>query len=273
MGKYTIMEEGVLNKMLTENGNPVTYFLNFDGKEGVEMNSLLSRPMTLEWTGAIHCIVCGKSIRKTYGQGFCFDCFSTAPEASPCIIHPELCEGHLGKGRDVEWETRNHVRPHVVYLAQTSDVKVGVTSEGNVPTRWIDQGAHRVVVVGRTPNRFEAGRMEVELMQYLTDRTDWRRMLLDDRDDRDEESLLALRDALVSFLPPDLASFGVEEKDVFEFSYPVSRYPISVEAIPLERVRRIEGVLSGIRGQYLYFDESKVINLRKYSGYHIRAGY
>lgn len=270
MEKTTVEQQGTLRKMKTEYADPVRYFLNLNGSAAFEVNRALGLPFHLGWTGAINCINCGKPIRKTYGQGFCYDCFISAPEASPCIIRPELCEAHLGKGRDVEWEKKNHMQPHVVYLAQTSGIKVGITRSNNMPGRWIDQGARRIAVVAETPYRYLAGRIEVELKQYLTDRTDWRKMLIDERD---EDDLEPVRARLAAFLPGDLAEYAVSEGRITELNYPVERYPRRVEAIPFEKVRRIDGTLTGIRGQYLYFNGDQVINMRKYAGYEVKAGF
>ena len=51
--------------------------------------------------------------------------------------------------------------------------------------------------------------------------------------------------------------------------YPVTAYPEKVTSINLDKQGVAEGVLNGIKGQYLLLDTG-VINLRKYSGYHIR---
>jgi len=229
------------------------------------MNDLIGSEICLKWTGKINCINCGKSIKKTYGQGFCYDCFTQSPAASPCIVRPELCEAHLGKGRDIKWEEEHHNQPHKVYLAQTSSVKVGVTRSTQVPTRWIDQGAWKAIILAETPYRALAGMLEVELKQYLSDRTDWRKMLIDERGD---ENIAEMVSEMCSFLPKDLAEYCVDEK-VTTFEYPVSDYPEKVKSIKLENVMEINEILTGIRGQYLYFNQSNVINLRKYSGYEV----
>ncbi len=251
--------------MSVEDGNPVSYWLNLNRERTAKMNDLVGSEINLKWTGKINCINCGKSIKKTYGQGFCYNCFMGAPAAAPCIVRPEICEAHLGKGRDPEWEEEHHNQPHKVYLAQTSSVKVGVTRSTQVPTRWIDQGAWRAIVIAETPYRALAGSLEVELKQYISDRTDWRKMLIDERG---EESISDMVKELCSFLPEDLASSCVEEKRA-TFSYPVAEYPDKVKSIKLEKVKEIKKKLTGIRGQYLYFNQSDVINLRKYSGYEI----
>jgi len=257
---------GNLRKMRVEHDGEIKYFLNLHDREREELNPCLGKKFELKWTGKIHCINCGKSIKKTYGQGFCYDCFTTAPQAAPCIVKPELCEAHLGKGRDVEWEEKHHNQPHYVYLAQTASIKVGVTRATQIPTRWIDQGAWKAVIIAETPYRKLAGDIEIELKQYLSDRTDWRKMLTDVHG---SENLSEMRDQLINFFPPDLRTYAIADAETYEFSYPVESYPDKVSSISLEKEGIAQGVLTGIRGQYLYFDGSRVINLRKYSGFEV----
>lgn len=259
---------GTLRKMISEKGTPIKYWLNLDKKPVMNMTDNVGKEIQLIWTGEINCINCGKSIPKTFGQGFCYDCFMNSVQAAPCIIRPELCEAHLGKGRDVEWEVAHHNQPHVVYLAQTSGIKVGVTRDQQIPTRWIDQGAWRAVIIARVPYRQLAGALEIELKQYLSDRTDWRKMLTNVRD---ADDLAEVREELVTFLPKQYEEYGATDENVQEFIYPVNEYPQKVQSIKLEDKREIVGRLNGIRGQYLYFDDGNVINLRKYGGYRVRA--
>lgn len=257
---------GILRKMNVEFDDTIKYWMNLDKESTLYLNDVLGGELLLEWTNEIHCINCDKPINKTFGQGFCYTCFTEAAQASPCIMRPELCEAHLGKGRDVEWEQRNHNQPHVVYLAQTNGVKVGVTRATQVPTRWIDQGAWRAIPVARTPNRYLAGIIEVEFKQFLSDRTDWRKMLIDARGDDD---LKTVADEVIGFLPEHLQKYTSPTEKVLELNYPVQSYPKKVSTLKLED-GPIQKKLTGIRGQYLYFDENEVINLRKYSGYKVK---
>ena len=260
---------GVLRKMIVEPGDVVKYFMNLNKEPVFEMNPLIGKEFKLAWSGNIYCINCGRSIQKSFGQGFCYPCFSESAQASPCIIRPELCEAHIGKGRDVEWEIANHNQPHYVYLAQTSGIKVGVTRTTQMPTRWIDQGAWRTAIIAEVPYRQMAGAIEIELKQYITDRTDWRKMLTDLRDEDDlEEACMNL----VSFLPKEYAEYADGKCDINEFVYPVMEYPKKIKTLKLEDRKVITGQLVGIRGQYLYFKGGNVINLRKYGGYEVTAG-
>jgi hypothetical protein len=259
-------KKGTLRKMNVSLNSVVEYTLNLDNEPVEGLNKLLNSEVNLSWTGNIFCINCGRSIKKTYGQGFCFKCFSEAPQAAPCIIRPELCEAHLGKGRDPEWEERNHNKPHVVYLAQTSDVKVGVTRKTQVPNRWIDQGAWRALPIAEVPYRQLAGELELELKQFITDRTDWRKMLTDEKGDED---IYELRDTYLAFLPSKFEQYKLKDESFLEIEYPVTQYPSKVSSLSLEKEKSVQGELSGIRGQYLYFNRNHVINLRKYSGYEV----
>jgi len=259
--------KGDLSKMRVVYDNPVSYFLDL-GNDEIYMNDLITHSIHIEYTGIIHCIACGRTIKKAFGQGFCFPCFQNSPMNSECIIRPELCQGHEGIGRDPEWERKNHDQPHVVYLALTSGVKVGVTRLDQVPTRWIDQGAWKAIEIASTPNRYLAGMIEVNLKKHFTDKTLWQRMLKNEMNESID--LLSEKTSIPNFLPDEFQEyFLTENKNVFEFRYPVSNYPAMVKSHNLEKEHVIDSRLIGIRGQYLYFEDQRVINLRKYSGYEI----
>lgn len=259
--------QGCLRKMKTEFHDPVNYYFRTESTDPFLLNEFLDKPLKLSWTGRITCVGCGRSIRKSYMQGFCFNCFSNAPDAAECIIRPELCRAHEGAGRDVEWEQEHHNCEHFVYLSLTSDVKIGVTRSSNRFSRWADQGAGSAMVFAKTPYRQLAGLIEVEIKQYVTDRTDWRKMLTNTT--TNERSLVELKAMLGSFLPQNLQPYFLPGEEVYHFHYPVLAYPEKVESIDLDKTREAAGILTGIRGQYLLFDGGRVINLRKYCGYEV----
>ena len=175
------MAVGNLRKMITNLGDQVEYTLRLS--DDVAMNDLVGQEVCLEWFGTINCQKCGKITKKSFGEGFCYTCFTTAPESAECIIRPELCRAHLGEGRDPEWEEKHHNKPHVVYLAASSAVKVGITRDTQVPTRWIDQGASSAIRLAETSNRYQAGVVEVALKEFFTDKTHWQKMLKNDIDE------------------------------------------------------------------------------------------
>lgn len=258
---------GVLEKMkVTADNGPVNYKLKL-GDEMVEMNPLLNQQIQLRYTGRIFCISCGKQTKKQFGQGYCYPCFMNSPDNAECIVKPELCRGHLGEGRDPEWEQSHHVQPHYVYLALSSDVKVGVTRNIQVPTRWIDQGASQAIILAETPYRQLAGEIEVFLKNYLPDKTNWQRMLKNEI--APGIDMVERKNAAAELLREDLKQYVLTENRVYSFEYPVIEFPKKVVSMNFEKMPTIDGVLKGIKGQYLLFDNGRVINLRNQSGYEI----
>jgi len=106
---------GNLKKMKTEYADPVRYYIQ-TGEAEVCMNELLGHEISLEFLNRINCIHCGKVTKTSFGQGFCYPCFQTAPEADPAIVSPELDMAHLGISRDMEWAKENSLVDHFVYL-------------------------------------------------------------------------------------------------------------------------------------------------------------
>lgn len=257
---------GTILKMRSKLSEPVKYNLPI-GANFVEMNSLLGKEINISWTGEIYCVKCGKKTKQSFFQGFCYNCFSSAPEAAPCILKPELCDAHLGIARDMKWAEENCLKDHYVYLSITAGVKVGVTRCSQVPTRWIDQGAVKAVKIAKTPNRHLAGLIEIDLKQYFSDRTAFQKMLknhIDENIDLYKEIQNAKE-----LLRSDLRDFVLKGNEITEIKYPVLKYPKAIKSISLEKEKKIRAVLSGIKGQYLIFEDDKVMNIRKHGGYKI----
>lgn len=256
----------VLNKMPVLEGEPSQYFLK-NGEGNLAVNSWIGKKLSLTFKDKIFCSVCGNLTKKVFGQGFCYPCFLKAPENSECIIRPELCQGHLGKGRDAEWEAKNHVQPHIVYLALTSAVKVGVTRKSNLQNRWLDQGAWKATALAGVPNRYLAGLIEVAIKDQISDKTNWRKMLTNQNDL--EIDLIAEKSRLKAFVPAELQQYIVHSNEVTELYYPVERYPDKVSSKNFDKEQTIEGVLTGVKGQYLIFEGGNVLNIRKFTGYEV----
>ncbi|HWB63580.1 MAG TPA: DUF2797 domain-containing protein [Chitinophagales bacterium] len=265
-----MINTGILDKMPTSFINPVQYFLPL-GDNKVAVNELVGREIQLRWTGNIYCTVCGRKTSKSFGEGMCYPCFANAPENAECIVRPELCEAHLGKGRDPEWEARNHNRPHFVYLALTNAVKVGVTREDQIPTRWIDQGANKGIIIAETPYRQLAGFIEVVLKEHLSDKTNWQRMLKNEF--ADAVDLVAEKKKAIEMLPEHFRQYAYANDEIVELVYPVIEYPLKVSSLSFEKSGTIKMQLNGIRGQYFIFEGGQVINIRKNSGYEVELSY
>lgn len=258
--------QGTLHKMRTVIGQPIQYYLTL-GENEIKLNDFVGKEILFVHTGNIFCENCGKKVTKTLMDGLCFPCFQSSPQGSECILRPELCRAHLGEGRDIEWEQKNHNQPHVVYLAASDIVKVGVTRATQVPTRWIDQGASSAIILAETSNRYEAGVIEVELKALFADKTNWQRMLkneIDESIDLENEKW-----SLAEQLPSDIIDFFSENDEITELNYPVIQFPSKVKSVSFEKQTEIGGKLMGIKGQYLLFEDGSVLNIRKHGGFEI----
>lgn len=265
---------GHLRKMSVSLTAPVSYRLELGGNS-LELNSLLGNKLVLRYTGEIHCIHCGRKMNKSFQQGYCFPCMRTLAECDSCIVKPETCHFEQGTCREPEWAQSHCFQPHIVYLANSSGIKVGITRQTQVPARWIDQGATQALPVFKVQNRFQSGLMEVALKQHVADRTDWRKML---RGTNESLNLLEIRDDLLqrckSEIDSLMARHGDEaievlaESKVTEINFPVLQYPEKITSLDFDKTETIAGTLHGIKGQYLIFD-SGVLNIRKFSGYKV----
>ncbi|QPJ65529.1 MAG: DUF2797 domain-containing protein [Candidatus Nitrohelix vancouverensis] len=255
---------GQLRKMTYEPASPVEYFLSLD-EQPTPLKDCLGKPFTMRYLGKITCINCGRATKKSYDQGYCFPCARDLPENAMCSVRPELCQHEFGNDADKEFFKAYCKVDHFVYLSLTSGVKVGVTRHFNIPDRWIDQGAVKAVVIARTPQRLYAGQIEVALAKSMSDKTNWRKML---KGETEEADLETLRESVLSRVPEELKQYTLPNETVQGLSYPVLSVPEKINSHNLDKIPEFSSILTGIKGQYLIF-EDKVINLRKYTGYHV----
>lgn len=254
--------QGVLKKMNTVYADTIEYYLEMDN-DFLNLNQLLDRRLELQFE-KYQCMCCGKQ-KKIFRQGFCYECFYEQPQAGDWIMKPELSTAHLDiEDRDLEYEKAVQLKPHIVYLALSSEIKVGVTRKTQVPTRWIDQGANKALAILEVPNRYLAGVAEVALKNYVSDKTSWQKMLKNDIADRD---LLAKKQELTKHLPEEVKPYILDDSEnVCELNYPVSVYPNKVKSLNLVKTQHFEGVLKGVKGQYLIFEDGTVFNIRNNEG-------
>jgi len=259
--------EGNLLKMTSVFNDVVRYSLPL-GSKMLGMNLLIGQEIELEWLKQINCIKCGKSTNKSFNQGFCYNCFLTAPESDPAVVRPELDQAHLGISRDMEWAKTYSLVEHSVYLSVTSGVKVGVTRSQNIMTRWIDQGASQAIVLAHTPYRHLAGVIEVALKEHFDDKTKWQDMLCGRTSGN--LNLTENKEKAANLLPPELQQYVSDDNEIVKINYPISNYPQKIKSIDLEKTVKFKDILTGIKGQYLYFGDM-VINIRKYQGYLVKV--
>jgi hypothetical protein len=268
---------GYLSKMQTELTSPVNYRLNL-GNDTAHLNAYLGKPVKLTHTGKIVCVYCQQTTKKSFNQGYCYPCFIRLAQCDLCIMKPETCHYAAGTCREPAWGESYCMQPHYVYLANSSGIKVGITRQHQIPTRWIDQGAVQALPVFKTKTRHIAGLLEVTLGKYISDKTHWQQMLknkvdmLDLACQREELIKLCLDELTVlqNRLETDAFHYLSDEK-VIDIQYPVLRYPEKVKSFNLDKQPEVTGVLEGVKGQYLLLDTG-VINIRKFTGYEIRFG-
>ena len=188
--EFPVVWTGILRKMRVEAGDPVAYHLKDATIGSIPVADHALTPhvggeVHLRFLGEIRCTLCGRATKKTFGDGFCFPCSQSRPEADICIVKPELC--HHGQAdhpcRDEAFAQSQCFQPHVLYVSLTSGVKVGITRRVNLPSRWIDQGAVAAVPLAQVPDRRAVGLLEKRLSdEGYADKTHWTRMLKGDPD-------------------------------------------------------------------------------------------
>lgn len=265
---------GLLRKMPAEAGSPVSYVLAV-GDARVPMNELIGKPLRFDFEGVIRCTHCDRVTKKSFNQGFCYPCFRKLAACDSCIMSPEKCHYHLGTCREPEWGETHCMIEHVVYLANSSGLKVGITRGSQVPTRWIDQGAVEAIPLFRVATRYLSGLVEVACKAHVTDRTNWRAMLKGDVPELDlvqeRQRILALIADEIAVLREEHGEDAIREVDEqsLGLGYPVQTWPEKIKTHNLDKTPEVEGVLEGIKGQYLILDTG-VINIRKFTGYEVR---
>ena len=249
------------------------------GEKLIHLNPLIGKKVRLEHLGRIECLNCGKATKKSYSQGYCYVCMTKLARCDTCIMSPEKCHFDKGTCREPEWAEEFCMTDHVVYLANSSGIKVGITRSNQMPTRWIDQGAIQALPIFRVANRKLSGLVEVAFKEFVADKTNWRKMLKNEVSPLDlykeKDRLVELANASVGNL---IDKFGadsirlIHDAEVLEFDYPVTEYPTKVSSYNLDKTPTVEGTLVGIKGQYLIFEDG-VINLRKYTSYNLSLDY
>ncbi|PCD01248.1 DUF2797 domain-containing protein [Halopseudomonas pelagia] len=262
---------GSISKLKTALDSPVSYHLPI-GESRLPLNECLGKTLRLESLGLIHCSHCGRRTKKSYSQGYCYPCMIKLASCDTCIMSPERCHHHLGTCREPAWGEQFCMTDHIVYLANSSGLKVGITRATQVPTRWIDQGASQALPIMRVSTRLQSGLVEDLLRQQVADKTNWRALL---KGEPEPVDMLAARDRLLDGAATGIMALqqqhGLQaiqplQADVTDIRYPVLQYSAKPQSANLDKEPVLEGTLLGIKGQYLILDTG-VINIRKYTAY------
>ena len=273
-----ITMQGLLNKMHARLESTVQYELPLSDQR-IALNPLLGKVIKLTFTGNIRCVHCNRAIKKSFNQGYCYPCFISLAQCDMCIMKPETCHYEAGTCREPSWGEEFCFKPHIVYLANSSGIKVGITRQTQIPTRWIDQGAVQALPIFKVQSRYMAGLIEIAIAKHVSDKTSWQQMLKNHVDPLD---LADKRDELVSKCDVELTEiikrfglqaieFLVDESSV-DICFPVDTYPVKIKSFNLDKNPEVSGILQGVKGQYLLLDTG-VINIRKFSGYEVEFAF
>lgn len=269
-----LLATGAVRKMKAALADPVSYSLRLSEQE-IPLNQFLGRQLQLQFQGVINCIHCNRKTNKSFNQGYCYPCFMRLAQCDSCIVSPEKCHFAAGTCREPEWGEEHCMIDHIVYLANTSGIKVGITRTSQVPTRWMDQGATQARAIFRVASRLHSGLVEATFKAHIADKTNWQAMLKGDSEPVDlEEVRRRLMDDCAGELNALMQAHGIQaiteladEPDI-RIRYPVLEYPSKVTSLNPDKTPTLGGTLLGIKGQYLLFDTG-VINMRKYGGYQL----
>jgi len=265
---------GNLQKMKARLESPVSYSLPL-GDTMVPLNALINKNISLTFSGKINCVYCGRETNKSFNQGYCYPCFQKLAQCDSCIVSPEKCHYESGTCREPLWADEFCMQDHIVYLANSSGIKIGITRASQIPTRWVDQGAVQALPVFRVRNRQQSGFLELLFKQHISDKTNWRAMLKGETENLDLEQH---RQHLLAECSEEIQAlqdrFGIHAISILtgmksiSIDYPVESYPATVTSLNFDKETKIEGKLEGIKGQYLILD-CGVLNVRKFGGYEV----
>lgn len=253
----------ILQKMQVQLQNGVAHYSLRGDNQLIDMNNCIGKTIHIHYQGIISCLHCGTHTKKSFGQGYCYPCFLKIPETEECVLHPEKCRAHIGIARDMVYAESHCLIPQYVYLAETSDVKIGVTRSTQIPTRWIDQGALQACIIAKTPNRYTAGCIEVALKQYIGDKTNWQKMLTKQHC---ECNISEFRSKILTYLPREYQEYIIDSP-IEHITYPGITPTDKIKSLKLDTAFEITKQLQGIKGQYLLFSDNSVMNIRSHAGY------
>ncbi|MFN5093015.1 MAG: DUF2797 domain-containing protein, partial [Bacteroidota bacterium] len=110
-----------------------------------------------------------------------------------------------------------------------------------------------------------AGEIEVLLKDFISDKTNWKQMLVQGNGAID---LKEERERVIDVMPEQYQDFVEFDSYEMEINYPVLQHPLKPVALKLEVVP-YSGKLKGIIGQYLVLENDLVFNVRGNSGMEI----
>src|SRR5690606_39159002 len=83
--------------------------------------------------------------------------------------------------------------------------------------------------------------------------------------------LIQERSKAGTYLPQEVKEyFSGQHPNIVELHYPVLAYPKKVTSLSLDKIPKLKGKLSEVKGQYLLFQDGTVFNVRTFEGYVVK---
>ena len=79
--------------------------------------------------------------------------------------------------------------------------------------------------------------------------------------------MIKTKKEISNLVPREYQQYLNNDNKIISFNYPMLKAPEKIKSINLEKTPHFNGELTGIKGQYLIFNNEHVINVRKYTGY------
>ena len=89
----------------------------------------------------------------------------------------------------------------------------------------------------------------------------------------DNIDLVSEKTKALGYFPAELLKYLEPDNEITEIEYPVILYPSKVNSLGFDKQPEVTGKLTGIKGQYLIFEDGSVLNIRKHNGYYVTLQY
>ena len=229
----------------------VEYALLLD-EQRISLSAQVGQSIRLKFLGQRTCGNCHASVNKLEGGGYCKNCFFSLARCDRCFVSPERCHFAQGTCREPQWGESYCMQPHVVYLANSSGPKVGITRADRNFYRWLSQGAVQGMVIAHAKTRRDAGLLEVAIKSKVSDKTNWRRMVSMQPQNLD---LLQLARQLQSAIELPEGTQWVSAMIGHDLAYPIQSHAPAQRLIISETNPELLDNLHGIKGQYLLLSQ------------------
>ena len=222
------------------------------GDQRVSLSAQIGGSIRLKFLGQRTCGNCQVSVNKLEGGGYCKNCFFSLARCDRCFVSPERCHFAQGTCREPQWGESFCMQPHVVYLANSSGPKVGITRQDRNFYRWLSQGAVQGMVIAYADTRRDAGLLEVAIKSKISDKTNWRRMVSMQPQNLD---LPQLARQLQTSIKLPAGTRWVGQMTSHDLAYPIQSHAPAQRLAVNEVTPELLDNLQGIKGQYLLLSQ------------------